>query len=293
MDSDNSNIISITLPAKSESITIDNIDIPPEPEENEKEEEEPLEESLSSKKEKQRKALANPEQLFPLPPEFFPYWINVRDLFGMNTLPFENLLARLSTSKDGLPQKIYFLPPQIKDLTSNPYNYKLRVLNSGIKVLQRMGAGLDYRICQEGLLVLLPYITKRIVYITRPELGILLTKNEISDEALQEDTYKALQSIEMGPIVFTYKDDQCSVYCTGTRGKSNSFIFLRNNDKNLILQALFPEVQIPSKNKELTTQKKKTRKRKKYPEPESEKSEIIIIPTDQSTINRSIKDPED
>jgi len=286
MDSDNSNIISITLPAKSESIS-DNIDIPPEPEENEKEEEEPLEESLSSKKEKQRKALANPEQLFPLPPEFFPYWINVRDLFGMNTLPFENLLARLSTSKDGLPQKIYFLPPQIKDLTSNPYNYKLKVLNSGIKVLQRMG-GLDYRICQEGLLVLLPYITKRIVHITRPELGILLTKNEISDEALLEDTYKALQYLEMGPIVFAYKDDQCSVYCTGTRGKSNSFIFLRNNDKNLILQALFPEVQIPSKNKE----KKKSKKRKKS-EPESEKSEIIIIPTDQSTINRSIKDPED
>jgi len=181
----------------------------------------------------------------------------------MYTLPFENLVARLSTSKDGLPQKIFFLPTPIKDLTNNPYNHKIRVLNSGIKVFQRLGSGLDYRICQEGLLVLLPYITKRIVQIKREELKILLINNEIPDDFLQPETHQVIKSLETGPCIYAFIDDQCSIYCTGTRGKSSSFIFLRNNEKNLIIQALFPDVPPPVSKNPQKKNKKRKRNRKK------------------------------
>jgi len=71
---------------------------------------------------------------------------------------------------------------------------------------------------------------------------ILLMNNEISDLSLQEETRVALQAIEMGPLVFTYNDvNDLNIYCTGSRGKGTSYIYLRNNEKNLLLQALFPE----------------------------------------------------
>jgi 16S rRNA C967 or C1407 C5-methylase (RsmB/RsmF family) len=238
-------------PSEKKVETETEIDAEQEPEENEDniEGEEQDQESISSKKKKQKKALSNPEQFFPLPSDV---------LFGMYTLPFDNLLARISTSKDGLPQKISYFPTCIKNLTSNPYNHKLKILNSGIKVFQRMGVGSEYRICQEGLTVLLPFITKRIISVTKEDIKLLLKQNDLSDNLLQEATRNSLKTIDVGPCIYMYKDNQSTVTCAGSRGRHSLHIYLRNNEKNLILQALFPEDFIQPLKDQQPTKKSET-----------------------------------
>jgi len=256
MDTDN-NPSSEKDPVKPETEEIDPEEEPEEIEDN-LEGEEQDQESISSKKKKQKKALSNPEQFFPLPAEVLPFWNNIKELFGMYTLPFDNLLARLSTSKDGLPQKISYFPSCIKNITSNPYNHKLKILNSGIKVFQRMGVGSEYRICQEGLTVLLPFITKRIINVTKEDIKLLLKQNDLTDDLLQESTRNFVKTIDPGPCIYMYKDNQSTVSCAGARGRYTLHVYLRHNEKNLILQALFPEEFIqPLKEKQNTKQSEK------------------------------------
>jgi len=212
----------------------------------------------------------NPEEFFPLPEEIHPRLNHLKELCGLETFPFEYLHARRSTSKDGFPQKIYFLTPTVKQIM-NPINSPLKVLNTGIKVFHKMGIGSEYRLAQEGLPVLLPFITKRIVPIDRSDLIVLLSEKE-PFQHLTENTQNILKNMESGSLIFSMKDELCNIHCVGICGKKSLSVLLKEFEKKHILHVLCPE---------LVKEKEKTTKQKEDTQPKLEGKDSLSESNDK------------
>jgi len=81
-----------------------------------------------------------------------------------------------------------------------------------------------------------------------------------------------LKPMENGACLFSMHDEQCNVHCVGVRGRTSCTVFMRNNEKNLMLQAICPEL---AKENELisTTEKEKNKELRKQEEKEPKKQE--------------------
>lgn len=83
---------------------------------------------------------------------------------------------------------------------------RLKVVNTGLKLFEYNSRKCEcaYRICQEGLPVLRPFMTKRVVAVDRTDfLRILETqKNSAELAAFAEATQKQLEAMEVGACVF-------------------------------------------------------------------------------------------
>lgn len=83
---------------------------------------------------------------------------------------------------------------------------RLKVVNTGLKLFEYNSRKCEcaYRICQEGLPMIRPFMTKRVVSVSLADfLKILETQKESAEvSAFSEATQKQLEAMEVGACVF-------------------------------------------------------------------------------------------
>ncbi|EGC37420.1 hypothetical protein DICPUDRAFT_30335 [Dictyostelium purpureum] len=144
------------------------------------------------------------EEPFQLLSEEMKTQLNVaKEFYGLtDEFPMNNLLSRSDNS-----QKVYWASDSVMEIIKNPENKRLKIINCALKVFQRHdGLGsmdCPYRISQDSILWLEPFITKRIVTMTHDDLAKIIkyTEPKFVDfpSAVREELVK------LGPGCFSLK----------------------------------------------------------------------------------------
>ncbi|KAK9905535.1 hypothetical protein WJX75_001721 [Coccomyxa subellipsoidea] len=123
---------------------------------------------------------------------------SIRDFYGLApSLKMEEQLISRSQSDDRKPKRLSFVSEGIRDLLMMDENEQLKITSTGLKLFERQDAkdartSCLYRIAQEGLPMLLPAMTKQLVFVTAQELLRLLIENSI---ALPQDMRLPMETL--------------------------------------------------------------------------------------------------
>jgi len=127
---------------------------------------------------------------------------DVWKFFGITeNLPIQQLLSRSEQSP-----KIYFISSAVSQLIGSDDKKRLQVINTGVKFFIKQHGNQDtnfpFRLSQEGLQWLYPFITKRKITITEKEFFNLLDNQDPFDVTFSLETQRAVGQIEQGSIIF-------------------------------------------------------------------------------------------
>uniref|UniRef100_A0A670J555 tRNA (cytosine(34)-C(5))-methyltransferase n=1 Tax=Podarcis muralis TaxID=64176 RepID=A0A670J555_PODMU len=163
------------------------------------------------------------------------------------SFPKMNLLTR---TQEGKKRQLYMVSKEIRNVLLNN-SEKLKVINTGIKVWSRNSDGEQFgcafRLAQEGIYTLYPFINARIVNASIEDIKVLLTEenpflSKLSDEHM-------LFFAAMGSIVLQYEPDptkpdslQCSIVLCGWLGKTSLRAFVAKNERLHYLRMMGVEV---------------------------------------------------
>lgn len=134
------------------------------------------------------------------------HWPLIKAFYGIDErFPADQLLVR---SFGGKKRNIYLVSKAVKDVMEM-IDDSHKVVNTGMKVIARSEAdnvACHFRLMQEGIEALLPYISKRKVAITQEDVIILLTQDRPFCSEFSSTTRDQLSSIEgQGCIVYLYE----------------------------------------------------------------------------------------
>jgi 16S rRNA C967 or C1407 C5-methylase (RsmB/RsmF family) len=109
---------------------------------------------------------------------------------------------------------IYYIAKGVKDLIDMGLQDRVTVINSGLKGLVRNNKDCDcrYRIAQEGVHFLMPYMTKRIFVLSREDFGKCLTPDATAITTFSENFQEGVRAVSVGSFVVVldgYQND-CS-----------------------------------------------------------------------------------
>eukprot|EP00744_Colponema_vietnamica_P020193 GILI01028667.1.p1 GENE.GILI01028667.1~~GILI01028667.1.p1 ORF type:complete len:353 (+),score=120.98 GILI01028667.1:108-1166(+) len=102
---------------------------------------------------------------------------SIADFFGLSAeFPIEQMFARSRLAK-----KVFFTSRESKEvLVAKTRGLPLKVINAGVKAFERKevanegGVSCVHRLCQEGIGFVLPYLTKRLVRLSLPDMVFFL-----------------------------------------------------------------------------------------------------------------------
>jgi len=142
------------------------------------------------------------------------YYEKARDFYGLDEAarPPDAFYTRLdpsgqkSSAPQGKPKGVFYFPPPTREILKC---CDLKVVSAGIKVFERKkegGAGPagEYRLCQDGIQALAPFMTRRVVHVKVQDMCNLLDGGLVSYSTMHADTVALLSSLEKGPIVCMY-----------------------------------------------------------------------------------------
>ena len=141
----------------------------------------------------------------------------VADFHGFTPeLQAKNFFSRedmMSNNKDkknsGISKCIYYIPNSVLEVMNGDLDDRIKVVTSGIKMFERKGnnAGgeMEYRILQEGLSVIAPFITKRKISVTIQDFCNLLGGGLVSFSTLSESTVNSLTALDAGILICVYE----------------------------------------------------------------------------------------
>jgi len=118
----------------------------------------------------------------------------------------------------GKPKGVFYFPTPTREILKC---CDLKVVSAGIKVFERKkegggpGGSGEYRLCQDGIQALAPFMTKRVVQVTAQDMCNLLEGGLVSYSTLDAATVAVLTALERGPIVCTYKYNDADVVSAG------------------------------------------------------------------------------
>ncbi|KAF6126111.1 NOP2/Sun RNA methyltransferase 2 [Phyllostomus discolor] len=137
-----------------------------------------------------------------------------------------------------------------------------KVINTGIKVWCRNNSGEEFdcafRLAQEGIYTLYPFINSRIISVSLEDVKILLTQENPFFRKLSSETYSQAKDLAKGSVVLKYEPDptkpdtlQCPIVLCGWRGKASIRTFVPKNERLHYLRMMGLEV-LAEKRKERT-----------------------------------------
>lgn len=141
----------------------------------------------------------------------------VADFHGFTSdLQAKNFFARedmMSNNKDknssGVSKCIYYIPDSVLEVMNGDLDERIKVVTSGIKMFERkgnnVGGEMEYRILQEGLSVIAPYINKRKIRVTIQDFCNLLGGGLVSFSTLSDNTVNSLNALDPGILICLYE----------------------------------------------------------------------------------------
>ncbi|CAI5780286.1 RNA cytosine C(5)-methyltransferase NSUN2 [Podarcis lilfordi] len=178
------------------------------------------------------------------------------------SFPKMNLLTR---TQEGKKRQLYMVSKEIRNVLLNN-SEKLKVINTGIKVWSRNSDGEQFgcafRLAQEGIYTLYPFINARIVNASIEDVKVLLTEENPFLSKLSNEVRNQVKAMAMGSIVLQYEPDptkpdslQCSIVLCGWLGKTSLRAFVAKNERLHYLRMMGVEV-FKAKRKEEDVERK-------------------------------------
>lgn len=163
--------------------------------------------------------------------------------------PKLNVLTR---THEGKKRHLYMVSKELRNVLLNN-SERMKVINTGVKVLSRNNDGEQFgcafRLAQEGVYTLCPYIRARIINISVEDVKVLLTQENPFLSKLGDEAHMQAKKLEMGSIVLRYLPDpkdldapQCPIDLCGWRGKTSIRAFVSRNERLHYLRMVGVEV---------------------------------------------------
>ncbi|KAB5517784.1 hypothetical protein PHYPO_G00171150 [Pangasianodon hypophthalmus] len=163
--------------------------------------------------------------------------------------PKLNVLTR---THEGKKRHLYMVSKELRNVLLNN-SERMKVINTGVKVWSRNNDGEQFgcafRLAQEGIYTLCPYIRARVITISMEDVKVLLTEENPFLSRLGDDAHAQAKKLEMGSIVLRYQPDpndpsapQCQIDLCGWRGKTSIRAFVARNERFHYLRMVGVEV---------------------------------------------------
>ncbi|XP_074843983.1 RNA cytosine C(5)-methyltransferase NSUN2 isoform X2 [Carettochelys insculpta] len=251
--------ISVTA-AATEDGSVETVEEPPGTEDDETKESQHLlnAESEQSKKGgvcgpppyKKMKLFGFKEDPFVFLAEDDPLFLPIQKFYALDpSFPKMNLLTR---TQEGKKRQLYMVSKELRNVLLNN-SERMKVINTGIKVWSRNSDGEQFgcafRLAQEGIYTLFPFINARIINVCIEDVKVLLTQENPFLSKFSSETHKRVKDLAMGSIVLKYEPDtnkpdtlQCPIVLCGWHGKTSLRAFVPKNERLHYLRMMGVEV---------------------------------------------------
>nr|XP_054748162.1 RNA cytosine-C(5)-methyltransferase NSUN2-like [Lytechinus pictus] len=170
-------------------------------------------------------------------------WPPIKQFYDMeDSFPITQLLTRCYVGKK---RNIYLTNKLIKGILEHN-DKRIKVINSGVRVLARSDAhdvACDFRLSQEGINVIYPYIRDRKITITREDVITLFSEEAPFTKNFSEGIRDTLENTPMGAVILTYhpktksgEEPDSSIILVAWRGKTSLRSYVAKNDRQHILR---------------------------------------------------------
>ncbi|XP_039378498.1 RNA cytosine C(5)-methyltransferase NSUN2 isoform X2 [Mauremys reevesii] len=246
--------------AAAEDGSVEIIEEPPDAEDEETKETQHLlnAESEQSKKDgvcgpppsKKMKLFGFKEDPFVFLSEDDPLFPPIQKFYALDpSFPKMNLLTR---TQEGKKRQLYMVSKELRNVLLNN-SERMKVINTGIKVWSRNSDGEQFgcafRLAQEGIYTLYPFINARIINVCIEDVKVLLTQENPFLSKFSSETHKRVKDLAMGSIVLKYEPDpskpdtlQCPIVLCGWHGKTSLRAFVPKNERLHYLRMMGVEV---------------------------------------------------
>ncbi|XP_037385534.1 RNA cytosine C(5)-methyltransferase NSUN2 isoform X1 [Talpa occidentalis] len=148
------------------------------------------------------------EDPFVFIPEDDPLFPPIQKFYALDpSFPKTNLLTRTA---EGKKRQLYMVSKELRNVLLNN-SERMKVINTGIKVWCRNSSGEEFdcafRLAQEGIYTLYPFINSRIVTVTMEDVKVLLTQENPFFRKLSSETFSQVKDLAKGSIVLKYEPD--------------------------------------------------------------------------------------
>nr|XP_055074981.1 RNA cytosine C(5)-methyltransferase NSUN2 [Misgurnus anguillicaudatus] len=199
---------------------------------------------------KKMKLFGFKEDPFVFMTEDDPIFLPIQTFYDLSPdFPKLNVLTR---SHEGKKRHLYMVSKELRNVLLNN-SEKMKVINTGVKVWSRNTDGEQFgcafRLAQEGIYTVCPYIRARIINVSVEDVKVLLTQENPFLSKLGDDAHSQAKKLEMGSIVLRYLPDpkdpdapQCQIDLCGWRGKTSIRAFVPRNERFHYLRLVGLEV---------------------------------------------------
>ncbi|NXL98227.1 NSUN2 methyltransferase, partial [Tyrannus savana] len=199
---------------------------------------------------KKMKLFGFKEDPFVFLPEDDPLFLPIEKFYALDpSFPKMNLLTR---TQEGKKRQLYMVSKELRNVLLNN-SEKMKVINTGIKVWSRNSDGEQFgcafRLAQEGIYTLYPFIHARIINVCIEDVKILLTQENPFLSKFSSETQKKVKDMAMGSVVLKYDPDpekpddlQCPIVLCGWQGKTSLRAFVPKNERLHYLRMMGVEV---------------------------------------------------
>ncbi|XP_061838377.2 RNA cytosine C(5)-methyltransferase NSUN2 isoform X1 [Nerophis lumbriciformis] len=179
-----------------------------------------------------------------------PIFTSMQSFYDLSAdFPKLNVLSR---THEGKKRHLYMVSKELRNVLVNNCE-RMKVINTGVKVWSRNSDGEEFgcafRVAQEGIYTLQPYIRSRIITVSVEDVKVLLTQENPFLSKLEDHAHAQAKKMDMGSIVLKYIPDpqkpsepQCPIRLCGWRGKTSIRAFVARNERYHYLRMLGVEV---------------------------------------------------
>ncbi|XP_026929802.2 RNA cytosine C(5)-methyltransferase NSUN2 isoform X2 [Acinonyx jubatus] len=145
---------------------------------------------------KKMKLFGFKEDPFVFIPEDDPLFPPIQKFYALDpSFPKMNLLTRTT---EGKKRQLYMVSKELRNVLLNN-SERVKVINTGIKVWCRNNSGEEFdcafRLAQEGIYTLYPFINSRIITVSMEDVKILLTQENPFFRKLSSETYSQAKDL--------------------------------------------------------------------------------------------------
>ncbi|CAK6961032.1 RNA cytosine C(5)-methyltransferase NSUN2 [Scomber scombrus] len=199
---------------------------------------------------KKMKLFGYKEDPFVFLTEEDPVFTTIQSFYDLSpNFPKLNVLTR---THEGKKRHLYMVSKELRNVLLNN-SERMKVINTGVKVWSRNSDGEEFgcafRLAQEGIYTLQPYIRSRMIMVSVEDIKVLLTQENPFLSKLEEHAHAQAKKIGMGSIVLKYipnpnnpEEPQCPIQLCGWRGKTSIRAFVPRNERFHYLRMLGVEV---------------------------------------------------
>ncbi|XP_023219253.1 tRNA (cytosine(34)-C(5))-methyltransferase-like [Centruroides sculpturatus] len=152
-------------------------------------------------------------------------WPNIRDFYKLDSFPYKQLLSRCAGERK---KNLYFVSEAAKNIVQNNIDF-VKIINTGVRVFCRSDnkdAKCNFRLSQEGVPIILPFMEGRILHISLEDLILLLTEEVPLLQKFSDELQKQAALLDSGCAVMIYTankgtKEEFKIELCGWKGKAS------------------------------------------------------------------------